>query len=110
MEINGIAHVMLTSSDFAAARAFYGKLLPFFGMKPVIDVDEYYYCVGGRTPVGGRPRAPGRRAEKFGQQRGGRRHPFFWARAGGAGAAAHGFLKGPAGTLGQPPQRGPCGP
>ena len=29
--INGVAHVMLTVSQFAAARAFYGRLLPALG-------------------------------------------------------------------------------
>ena len=30
--INGMAHVILTVSQFAAARAFYGRLLPALGM------------------------------------------------------------------------------
>ena len=29
--INGMAHVILTVSQFAAARAFYGRLLPALG-------------------------------------------------------------------------------
>ena len=33
--INGMAHVILTVSQFAAARAFYGRLLPALGMTPV---------------------------------------------------------------------------
>ena len=37
ININGMAHVILTVSQFDAARAFYGKLLPEFGMKPVFD-------------------------------------------------------------------------
>jgi len=35
IEINGMAHVMLTVSRFEVARAFYGELLPQFGMKVV---------------------------------------------------------------------------
>jgi catechol 2,3-dioxygenase-like lactoylglutathione lyase family enzyme len=31
MEINGIAHTMLTVSDYDACKAFYAKLLPFLG-------------------------------------------------------------------------------
>src|SRR6476661_2814400 len=53
--INGIAHVMLTVSQFAAARAFYGKLLPALGMTPVCDTDRLFYCVGGRTAIGIQP-------------------------------------------------------
>ena len=43
--INGMAHVILTVSQFAAARAFYGRLLPALGMTPVCDI----YCVGARA-------------------------------------------------------------
>ena len=52
MEINGIAHTMLTSGDFAGARAFYGKLLPLLGLTPVVDTADTYYCVGGKTAFG----------------------------------------------------------
>ena len=37
MEINGIAHVFVTANDFDRSRAFYEKLLPFLGLKPVLD-------------------------------------------------------------------------
>ena len=40
IDINGMAHVILTVSQFDAARAFYRKLLPEFGMKPVHDGDK----------------------------------------------------------------------
>ena len=43
--INGMAHVILTVSQFAAARAFYGRLLPALGMTPVCDTDKLFYCV-----------------------------------------------------------------
>ena len=52
MEINGIAHAMLTVADFPRARAFYGRLLPVLGLKPLIDADGMYYCIGGRTALG----------------------------------------------------------
>src|SRR5512134_493644 len=52
MEINGIAHVMLTVGNFAACLPFYEKLLPFLGLRPVFVTDGFYYCVGGRTAVG----------------------------------------------------------
>jgi catechol 2,3-dioxygenase-like lactoylglutathione lyase family enzyme len=32
IEINGMAHVILTVSNFATAREFYRRLLPEFGM------------------------------------------------------------------------------
>jgi hypothetical protein len=52
MEVNGIADTFLSASNFERSREFYRKLLPFLGMKPVIDSDTSFYCVGGRTAVG----------------------------------------------------------
>ena len=59
IEINGVAHVILTVSDFSAARAFYGKLLPLMGMTAVCDTDKFFRCIGGPrllTPTA-RPRS-----------------------------------------------------
>ena len=52
MEVNGIAHVMLTVSDFDACLPFYEGLLAFLGLRPVLKGDGFLYCVGGRTAVG----------------------------------------------------------
>jgi catechol 2,3-dioxygenase-like lactoylglutathione lyase family enzyme len=65
IEINGLAHVILTVSDFAAARAFYGELLSQMGMTVVCDTDKFFYCVGGRTAIGIEPSAPEHRHERF---------------------------------------------
>ena len=35
--VNGVAHIFLTASNFERSREFYRKLLPFLGLKPVID-------------------------------------------------------------------------
>jgi hypothetical protein len=59
MEVNGIAHIFLTASNYKRSREFYRELLPFLGLKPVIDTETTYYCVGGRTAVGiSAPSAP----------------------------------------------------
>lgn len=50
--INGIAHIYITVLDFPAARRFYGRLLPFLQMACLVDTDDLYYCVGGRTGIG----------------------------------------------------------
>jgi catechol 2,3-dioxygenase-like lactoylglutathione lyase family enzyme len=42
MEINGIAHVIVTVSNLKRSRAFYSKLLPFLGMQVVMDTPEIY--------------------------------------------------------------------
>ncbi len=81
IEINGMAHVVLTVSNFAAARAFYGKLLPQFGMTPVFDGDRFFYCVGGRTAIGIEPCAVEHQSERFVQQRVGLHHLCLRARS-----------------------------
>jgi catechol 2,3-dioxygenase-like lactoylglutathione lyase family enzyme len=81
IEINGMAHVVLTVSNFAAARAFYGKLLPQFGMTPVFDGDRFFYCVGGRTAIGVEPCAAEYQNERFVQQRVGLHHLCLRARS-----------------------------
>src|SRR4030095_5663854 len=80
MEVNGMAHVILTVSDFTAARAFYGELLPFLGLQPVLDAEAFFYCVGGRTARGISPAAPEHRGERFVQQRVGLHHLCFRVR------------------------------
>jgi hypothetical protein len=42
IDINGMAHVVLTVSRFDLARAFYGRLLPEFGMKVVHEVTNSF--------------------------------------------------------------------
>jgi catechol 2,3-dioxygenase-like lactoylglutathione lyase family enzyme len=81
VEINGIAHVFVTVSDFARSREFYRKLLPYLGLAPVMDGEGFYYCIGGRTAFGLRPAAPGHRGERFVQDRVGLHHLCFRARA-----------------------------
>lgn len=78
IEINGMAHVIVSVADFASARAFYGELLPFLGLTPVIDTEAYYYCVGGRTAYGVRPADEG--ADRFDQGRVGLHHLCFRVR------------------------------
>ena len=51
MEINGIAPISLTASNYQVSREFYRKPLPFLGLKPVIDTETTSYGVGGRTAV-----------------------------------------------------------
>jgi catechol 2,3-dioxygenase-like lactoylglutathione lyase family enzyme len=80
VEINGIAHVMLTVSDFESCLPFYEKLLGHFGLKPVIKGDGMLYCVGGRTAVGIMRAEEAHREERFVQFRVGLHHVCFRAR------------------------------
>jgi len=81
IEINGMAHVILTVSRFEVAREFYRKLLPEFGMKPVFDGDKFFYCVGARTAIGIEPCDPALAGERFVQQRVGLHHLCLRARS-----------------------------
>lgn len=81
MEINGIAHVQLSVSDFAKSRAFYAQLLPAFGLKVQYDQPDVYYCIGGRTGLLITPCAPERRERRFHQRSPGLHHLCFRARS-----------------------------
>jgi len=79
--INGVAHVVLTVGRFAEARAFYARLLPLLGMKPVFDGPKFFYCVGARTAIGIEPGDPARAGERFDQGRVGLHHLCLRARS-----------------------------
>jgi catechol 2,3-dioxygenase-like lactoylglutathione lyase family enzyme len=110
MEINGVAHVVLTVSDFAAARAFYGALLPALGLRPVLDTDVFYYCVGGRTAIGLMPADPGLAGERFVQRRVGLHHLCLRARERADVDAVHALVCELGGTVVHPPEDGPWAP
>lgn len=101
MEINGIAHIQITAGRFAVAREFYRKLLPFLGLREVMDSPGGYYCVGGRTGVLISP--PEKEGERFDQRRIGLHHVCFRARSREDIDAAHEFVK----ALGVPVIRPP---
>ena len=92
MEINGIAHIFLTASNFERSREFYRKLLPFLGMQPVIDTETTFYCVGGRTAVGISAPSPEHAGAAFEQKRVGLHHLCFRARERADIDELHGFL------------------
>src|ERR1700730_12022974 len=81
IEINGMAHVILTVSRFEVAREFDRKLPPEFGMKIVFDGDKLFYCVGARTAIGIEPCEPALAGERFVQQRVGLHHLCLRARS-----------------------------
>ena len=103
MEINGIAHIQLTVGDFAAARTFYGKLLPYLGLTPVLDIDGFYYCVGARTGVAISPADDAHTGERFVQRRVGLHHVCFRARERADVDAVHAFVVSLGATVVRPP-------
>jgi catechol 2,3-dioxygenase-like lactoylglutathione lyase family enzyme len=80
IEINGIAHVMLTVSDFKKCQPFYHRILTEMGMTPVIYEDSWLYCVGGRTAIGIMEADEQHRGERFVQTRVGLHHICIRAR------------------------------
>lgn len=110
MEINGIAHVMLTVSNFDACLPFYERLLVFLGLTPVVKTDGMLYCVGGRTAVGiVRAEVPHRK-ERFVQFRIGLHHVCFRARAREDVDTAYAFLKEIGAAIVHPPEEGAWAP
>lgn len=110
MEINGIAHVQLTVNDFEVSKAFYERLLPFLGMRPVMQREGLYYCVGGRTGLLITPAEERYRGERFAQTRVGLHHLCFRARSRSDVDLVHAFLVEMGAKIVHPPEEGPWAP
>ena len=80
IEINGMAHVILTVNNFDASRDFYCKLLPFLGLTKVYDGNNFVYHVGARTALGIQRSSGEHAEERFSQKRVGLHHLCFRAR------------------------------
>jgi catechol 2,3-dioxygenase-like lactoylglutathione lyase family enzyme len=81
MEINGIAHVQLTVSNFEPCVRFYRPLMELFEMSLVFDDDDVKYWVGGRTAIAITRCTEPYRNERFVQGRVGLHHVCFRARS-----------------------------
>jgi len=99
MEINGIAHLMLTVRDLAASKPFYEALLAHMGLTEVVDSADYLYYVGARTAVGLRPAAPEHAGARFEQQRCGLHHVCFRARSRADVDSVHALVQGLGATV-----------
>jgi catechol 2,3-dioxygenase-like lactoylglutathione lyase family enzyme len=110
MEVNGIAHIMLTVSDFDACLPFYERLLVFLGLRPVIKADGMLYCVGGRTAVGIVKAEDRHRDECFVQLRVGLHHVCFRARERADVDAVHALLVEMGAKIVHAPEDGPWAP
>ena len=110
MQINGIAHIMLTVTSMVRSRPFYIELLSGLGLTQVIDSDEYLYYVGGRTAVGLRPAAPALAGQRFDQQRCGLHHVCFRARSRADVDEVHALAQKLGATIVHPPEDAPWVP
>ena len=105
-----MAHVILTVRDFAKAREFYGALLPYLGLTPVVDSPVYYYCVGGRTALGIRPASGAGARDAYSQERSGLHHLCFRARSREDIDGLYAFLLSRSAKVVHPPEEGPWAP
>jgi catechol 2,3-dioxygenase-like lactoylglutathione lyase family enzyme len=80
MEINGIAHIQLSVTDFGLSRDFYVKLLPALGMHVQYDEPGVFYCIGGRTGLLITPCPDDLRGQRWRQGQPGLHHLCFRAR------------------------------
>lgn len=110
IDINGMAHVILTVSRFDLARKFYGAVLPFMGMSQVFDSEGFAYWVGGRTALGIQPAEEQHRGERFVQYRVGLHHLCFRAKAREDVDRLGAFLQGQKATVVRGPQEGNWAP
>jgi catechol 2,3-dioxygenase-like lactoylglutathione lyase family enzyme len=110
MEINGVAHVYLTVTNFEQCLPFYEKLCAFMGLRPVIKSDQTLYCVGGRTAVGISRCDHAHQAERFEQRRVGLHHVCFRARERADVDATYRFLQEIGAKIVHPPEDGPWAP
>ena len=110
MEINGIAHVMLTVTDYEACEPFYEKMLNFLGLKTVFKMDGWLYCVGGRTALGIQRADDAHRGERFVQTRVGLHHVCFRARERADVDTFHDFLRELGAKIVHPPEEGQWAP
>jgi catechol 2,3-dioxygenase-like lactoylglutathione lyase family enzyme len=81
IQVNGMAHVILTVASFERALVFYGRLMPFFGLEKVFEGDKFAYWVGGRTALGIQRGDDAYRSEAFVQYRVGLHHLCFRAKS-----------------------------
>ena len=110
VEVNGIAHIILTVSQFEECQKFYKKLLPFLGLKLIFDGKDMCYHVGARTAVGIQRCAPEHQDERFIQTRVGLHHFCFRARSTADVDQIYSLLQEMGAKIVTPPEEGPWAP
>jgi len=107
MEINGVAHVMLTVGNYEACLPFYEKLLPMLGLTFVVrKTESQFYCIGGRTGIGIHKADERYRGERFVQGRPGLHHVCLRARERKDVDSVYQFLLGAGANIVHPPEEG----
>jgi len=110
IDISGVAHVVLTVSEWDRCRPFYSRLLEFLGLKQVFATENSLYYVGGRTAVGVGRCDDAHVAERFVQGGVGLHHVCFRARSREDVDSVHRFLLSCDATIVHPAEEGPWAP
>lgn len=79
--VSGLAHVQLSVRDMARSVPFWEPLLHALGMKTVMNVPQFFYCIGARTGIALSPVDPEHAEEPFRQRRAGLHHLCFRAKS-----------------------------
>ena len=110
IEVNGMAHVILTVSQYDAAKPFYGQLMPALGLENIFDGENMCYFVGARTALGIQPCLPEYAGESFKQGRVGLHHICFRARSREDVDQVDGLLRDMSARIVSPAKGGPWAP
>ena len=110
IEINGMAHVILTVSEWEQCREFYDALLPFLGLKLAFRGQDFLYYVGGRTAVGINRCDAQYNQTRFIQNSVGLHHICFRARSREDVDKVHVFLNDRKAKIVHPPEEGNWAP
>jgi catechol 2,3-dioxygenase-like lactoylglutathione lyase family enzyme len=111
IEINGVAHIILRISRMAECIAFYDRLMPFLGLRPVEPRSEdFVYYVGGRTALAIRRAEPEHADAPHLETGPGIDHLCFRARRREDVDALYSFLREIRADMVRVPQEGPWAP
>jgi catechol 2,3-dioxygenase-like lactoylglutathione lyase family enzyme len=110
IEINGVAHVILTVSEWDKCRPFYESLLPFLGLKRIFAGEDFIYYVGGRTAVGVNRCDEKYATQRFVQGSVGLHHVCFRCRSRSDVDAVYAFLSNHEINILRVPEPGPWAP
>ena len=110
IEVNGIAHIILTVGNWEKCRPFYEALLPFLGLTCVFSGEDMVYYVGGRTAVGVGRCGAEYAGQRFVQGSVGLHHFCFHCRSREDIDAVHAFLKEKNAKIVHAPEGGPWAP
>jgi catechol 2,3-dioxygenase-like lactoylglutathione lyase family enzyme len=110
IELNGIAHVVLTVSEWEKCRPFYEALLSFVGLQSVSGGEDHIYYVGGRTAVGVGRCDERHAGQRFAQGGVGLHHLCFRCRSRADVDSVHSFLEKQNARIIHGPEEGPWAP